>query len=606
MRKLACIAGFVLVALLGACSTINEQERKQQVDETVKKVAGEVFNGKTNFTFDIEAPPNLIPLIREQTYLGRWQRRKDYDVDQFSGLVARLKSEVQLILQSQGYFNGSSETTEDGGGVRLVVSAGPRTTVNKVDLTVRGPDEGLEKVKAFALARWRLPEGAFFDSGLWQSSKRAIVETLNQEGYLRARIVKSQASINRPLTAASVVLIIDSGPRITFGDVRITGLKRYDDHVIRNLKGFKKGDPYTLDALVNFQNRVRAAGYFSDVSITPVLEEFENDPTAESVDLAVKVTELQSKRLVVGLGYSTDEGVRGQLGLEHRDVFGKSWQMQSALVASNTVRRGFVNLRSPLSDTNHFWGVGGRLERENVAGQITNASNTYFGRGRRLGEIEWFTSLQYQVERQRLVPSGQSTSQRALVLGYSWNLRRLDSAIDPSRGYTISAQLSGARKGLATDETFIRIHTRAMRFFPLPAGSLWRNGRFVALAEVGVVNTSDPRAIPTENLFRTGGARTVRGYSYLSLGVDEAGSVIGGRYLAVGSLEYQHRMSDLYSLAAFVDVGDAADESSGLSLKFGYGLGVRVRTPVGPINLDVAYGRAIHRWRAHFSVGYSF
>ena len=192
------------------------------------------------------------------------------------------------------------------------------------------------------------------------------------------------------------------------------------------------------------------------------------------------------------------------------------------------------------------------------------------------------------------------------MLGYAWNLRRLDSPVDPRRGYTISAQLSGAREGLATDETFIRFHTRAMRFFPMPETSRWRNGTLIALGEIGLVNTDNPDEIPTENLFRTGGGRTVRGYRYLSLGVPEDGSVIGGRYLFVASLEYQHRMTDLYSLAAFVDVGDAADSRSAIDPKLGYGLGVRFRTPVGPINLDLAYGQEIERWRAHFSVGYAF
>ena len=576
------------------------------VEEITEEVAKEVLDPKTNFVFEIDAPDSLLTLIREQTYLGRWQRRADYDKIQFPGLVARLDSEVRQILQSRGYFKGSSKVEQLPNGIRLVVSAGARTTVNLVEIEMDGPAEGIGKVRDFALARWSLPEGSFFDSELWQKGKRNIIETLHQQGYLRARIVQSQARIDRELTAASLSLRIDSGQRIGFGDVKVIGLSRYDESIIQNLRPFQKGEPYTLDAMVLYQARIRATGYFSDASVIPELTELEDNVGREVVNLTVNVLERETKRVVLGLGYSTDEGVRGQIGLEHRNLFKRGWKLESALVASVKRQRAFANVRTPLNRTNHFWGFGGRVEREDIEGQISTRSNTYFGRGKVNGDIKSFTSLQYQVERKRLVPSGQVTSLSALVLGYSWNLRRLDSTVDPRKGYTVSAQISGAKGGVATDTSFVRLYMRAMRFFPLPVDSSWRNGTIIALGEFGLVNTKNADEIPTENLFRTGGAQTVRGYRYQSLGVPNAGSVTGGRYLAVGSLEYQHRMSDLYSLAAFFDYGNAAATKASLDPVIGYGLGVRFRTPVGPINLDLAYGDALERWRAHFSVGYTF
>ena len=79
---------------------------------------------------------------------------------------------------------------------------------------------------------------------------------------------------------------------------------------------------------------------------------------------------------------------------------------------------------------------------------MTLRSNTYAGVGRRDGDIESFTSLQYQIEREH-IPAGaegpaERNSNQALVLGYAWNLRRLDSVLLPSRGYAITAQISGA------------------------------------------------------------------------------------------------------------------------------------------------------------------
>ena len=61
-----------------------------------------------------------------------------------------------------------------------------------------------------------------------------------------------------------------------------------------------------------------------------------------------------------------------------------------------------------------------------------------------------------------------------------------------------------------------------------------------------------------------------------------------------------------YGMAAFVDAGDAADSMHELSVKVGYGLGARWKSPIGPLAFDVAYGREDQKYRVHFTVGYSF
>ena len=96
--------------------------------------------------------------------------------------------------------------------------------------------------------------------------------------------------------------------------------------------------------------------------------------------------------------------------------------------------------------------------------------------------------------------------------------------------------------------------------------------------------------LPTSLRFFAGGDASVRGYAYNSIGpTDEEGVVIGGKNLLVGSLEYEHRVWDGWSLAAFVDSGDAFDGASP-ELKTGAGVGLRWRSPVGPVRIDLASG----------------
>ena len=110
----------------------------------------------------------------------------------------------------------------------------------------------------------------------------------------------------------------------------------------------------------------------------------------------------------------------------------------------------------------------------------------------------------------------------------------------------------------------------------------------------------------------TGGDTTVRGYGYRSIGArTDNGQLYGGRYLAVGSVEWQRpivykgAMTDWES-TLFVDAGAVADKVGDLSPRVGVGAGVRWRSPVGPLQADLAYGVKTKEVRLHLRLGFSF
>jgi translocation and assembly module TamA len=107
-------------------------------------------------------------------------------------------------------------------------------------------------------------------------------------------------------------------------------------------------------------------------------------------------------------------------------------------------------------------------------------------------------------------------------------------------------------------------------------------------------------------LFRAGGDQSVRGYAYQELGVKLGDATVGARYLATASAEYDWWFKPPYGVAVFADAGNAADTVNDLKPKYGYGVGARWRSPVGPINVDVAYGQAVKKVRLHFSLGFTF
>ena len=125
-------------------------------------------------------------------------------------------------------------------------------------------------------------------------------------------------------------------------------------------------------------------------------------------------------------------------------------------------------------------------------------------------------------------------------------------------------------------------------------------------AELGRTFAPGREHIPQDFLFRTGGAGSVRGYAYQSLGVKDGSSTMGGRYLTVLSAEATHWLDEQWGIAAFVDAGDAVDRRQESRLALGYGLGARWKSPAGPLGIDLAYGERTQRMQLHFALSIPF
>jgi translocation and assembly module TamA len=301
-----------------------------------------------------------------------------------------------------------------------------------------------------------------------------MLELLQQRGFVRAKILQSRAQVDVQATAASLALTIEAGPRLPFGTLTVRGLERYDRSIVEALKPWREagrdgaGEPYDFDELLLFQARLRGSGYFVGVDVLPDLSAVEADPALAEVPVVAVLRERRRKRVTLGVGYSSDEGPRALVGYEHRDFLGRGLQLESGLLWQDVRRRAFVSVRTPQRADGYFDQAGARVERLEVQGELTDRQTLLVGRGKRGEEIDHFLSLQYQTE-QRTVPLDPLTDRRqAFTLGYAWNLRRVDSQVDPRRGYTISAQASGGARALFSDRSFVRTWGRAMRFWPMP------------------------------------------------------------------------------------------------------------------------------------------
>ena len=590
----------------------SELDRDRQLDAEARDSHGtEHADSRANYAYEIDAPESLVKLIHDNTLLGRWQYRDDYDVGQRALFVRRAPEEVRQVLATEGYFQPEVDIEESLFKVRMKIWTGPRSTVNRATVVFEGAvaDPAYASRRVALEKRWPLPEGSFFNQRLWASAKRDLLTDLHNDAFPRAKVASSRAAVDLEKTAVGLDVKIDSGPVMRIGKVSYEGLERYDESVLTPLQQFKTGDVYKLQDLLDFQTRLRSTLWFRSVTVLPDLAGMEEHPDRHEIDIRVVVVENQSQRLTLGMGYSTDRGIRGQIGWTDRNWHGRAWQLESKLIIDRLAYTGSVGLRTPTEAQGHYWSTGLNLERTDIQNTINQTGNLFVGRGRQLGEIEYFASLTYQLDREWILNDDGSRTyfnRHAFVPGYSWNIRRLDSRLYPTSGYTFNAQISGALDNVLSTTSFLRGYVRTLRFFRMPKDTVFAGGVLMFMGEGGAVFSQSRDGVPSQNLYRAGGAQSVRGYSYQSIGIRRGASIVGGRYLMVGSIEYQHPVVPSVAAAVFYDRGGVSDYWDEMTTVAGYGVGARLRTPVGPVNLDVAYGQADRKVRLHLSIGYTF
>jgi translocation and assembly module TamA len=556
-------------------------------------------------TVEVDAPDEIRTLLTQHLEATRAARLGDkLDAEEITRLQQQSDVTARDLLETEGYFSPRVESRVErvGDDWRLDyrVDPGVRTTVRSVKIVFDGD---LKTGADAAGLRGRIERGFSLKQGMpfrqadWSAAKLAILRPLFENTYPAARVAASEARIDPTAQAADLTLTIDSGPAFFYGEPIISGNQRYPVSIIRNLNPAKPGKPFRQQDLLDYQMALDMSGYYAQAVVR-----IEPDPAkAAAVPIRVDVVERPEKRFSIGAGLSTDTGARMQLGWVSRDIADRGLRLKLG-VHIETIQQttGVAELAWPRTSAGYENSLGVQVKDEDIEGQKTLSTLAAAKRTRRSGPIEATVSLQY-VSEQQTIGDVVDEHNQALSANYAWTKRTDGRAFYPRRGYVLTLQGGGAAAALLSDTSFIRLYGRHTQYFP--AGE---NGRLILRAELGGVLADTRSGIPTDFLFRAGGDNSVRGYAYQSLGQALAGGTASVRYLATGSAEYNYFFNRNWGMALFVDGGDAADSPSQLTPVFGYGLGARYRSPVGPVNLDLAYGEATRKFRLHFSLGVSF
>ena len=547
---------------------------------------------------EVAAPKPVREILVREMDMSRWLGRPELSLDFLRRLHARAPADIADLLATQGYYAPKVDPAlieRDGVWIaRYGVNTGAQARVARVALTFDG---AIDTATAARLrAQWRLPAGAAFNHAAWEDAKKDILRSLVVERFPAARIVASEAKVNAAKAQVDLVLAIDSGPAFRFGAVEIEGLDRYPRSLIDGLSPIQPGADYRQADVLELQTRLQNSGYFASVAVIADPE----TAVANVLPVRVRVTEQPARHIGFGIGFSTDTGPRGSIQYGDRNVRDRGWRNKTTLELDRTKAAIADSLDLPQKSDGTRDSITAAYVRKDIENEITDTTRLGFARTRPWQRFERTFALQYFYEQQQ-VGDVRTDSHQALTGNITLLRRQLDDPVAPRRGYALNLQLGGAHQDLLADQSFLRVYGRALRYLLARE----RHGLSARL-ELGYVAAESRFGIPTDFLFRAGGDQSIRGYAYQSLGVREGDAVVGGRYVATASAEYTYWLKPNWGMAVFYDAGNAVDARDAFEPVAGYGTGLRWRSPVGAVQLDAAYGEALDRWRAHFSLGFVF
>lgn len=504
---------------------------------------------------------------------------------------------VAELLATEGYFSPGIQVSADPGRLGVTVTPGARTVVSDISIEVRG-DISPERRQSL-LAAWPLKKGEPFRDADWSEAKQVLLRRLLEVDFPSARIADSSAKIHPESADARLQVIYDSGPRYLFNGLNISGLSRYSPELVRRYSKIEPGTRYDQEKLLALQEALQRTPYFSSVSTEIARTDTLPDGGPVLAPVNVHVREREPYRVSFGTAASTDTGLQAEAVFQNFNFLHRAWQLDTGIRLAQLRQSLFADIRLP-PDGEQRDSFGTLVDREDIQGLLRRRVALGAVRTQVRGSLE----TRYAVNWQREIHQPKDAASRtntALTLDGGWTLRRVDAPLDPRRGFVVQGQAGGGSKALLSDQNFLHLHGRYQHFFPVAKSDV-----ITLRGELGATLAPSREGIPEAFLFRAGGAQSVRGYGYQSLGVRDGDAIVGGRYLAIASAEYTHWFNPKWGGAAFIDAGDVADDRRSLNMAVGYGLGVRWKSPAGPLAADLAYGERDDKLRLHFSLAIAF
>ncbi|WP_089725009.1 autotransporter assembly complex protein TamA [Candidatus Thiosymbion oneisti] len=524
--------------------------------------------------------------------LGIYQERKDKDlsVPRLEALHRRAPDQIRKALAPFGFYRVQVEdtltrpTAEDGAWVAdYQVVPGEPVRVGQaqesVDYRITGP--GAEDPifpKAFPIQ----PGDVLLHSE-YDKATDNIRSLAARNGYLDYELTFNRALIDLDNYQAIIQFHLHTGPRYYLGDVSFTQ-DLLDDRYLARFVGFQPKDRYDPEALLTLQGNLLGTEYYERVEIVPHKEAAGEKRT---VPIEVIATPNKANKYRFGFGYATDVGPRVTLEWRRRYLtrWGHTLKLETNI--SQPLQRMKGDYRIPIGNPlRDYVTIRPDLRSYDIASrkgdiqtlQVAHSVVTPGGWRRTTG-------IDYRRE-QFEIAADDAELVNELVPNITWSKTVTDDPVYTTNGYRIKFALLGTAQGLISPASYL---SGSARFKWIK--SFLDHYRLIARSDLGASWANSVFDLPASRRYFAGGDNSIRGWALDVLGPDDPGTkeAVGGRYLAVGSLELERRIKGDWSGAVFTDFGNAFDPDFTRQVEVGTGLGIRWRSPIGQIRMDVAF-----------------
>ncbi len=546
--------------------------------------------------------------------------------------LATDRRRVEAYYRERGYYQARVEDVRvvpaGRGLVKVVFQVREGEPVHVSKVTVTGLDEAPEAQRR--IGDLPLKPGQVFTEGAYDAARGAILTGLLTTGWATAEVTQS-ALVLPESGSVEVSYAVRPGPRYRFGDIFIPGSSGVPRQQIREQAtgAIRPGDWWDESKLADAQARVFGLAVFGGVRV------FRGTPDAATgripVFVAVREAPFRTLRAGPGLGFQATRWEAHAIGgWQHRNFLGDLRRIGADLRVGyawvpnplSPVKDGFVGLlagefQQPGALTRYV-DTSARLELERGVLEAYDfyAERLKLGLPLRIAP-RWTLVPSYNLEVYQLsnygvdfTPGGpeagpgptlENCEGSVCLLTYleqriQWDGR--DDTVNTRRGYYVALSVQEAFHVATYGYRYLRLVPELRAFYPLGRRTVValraRVGALIPLREQG-----EP---PIVARFMAGGPLSMRGYytNRLSQMVRQRGEwvPVGGNGLADGSLELRFDLQRNVGAALFVDGGAVSDASARPTayqtaldptrIQWAAGIGLRYRTPFGPLRLDVA------------------
>jgi outer membrane protein insertion porin family len=536
-----------------------------------------------------------------QTKESRWYRflssDDNYDPD-------RLTYDRELLRKfylSEGYadFRVVSAVAEltparDGFFITFTIEEGERYRFGKIDVTNQLPNVKAEDLKALVT----VSEGDWYNADQVDKTISALTEALGNRGYAFVDI-QPRVKRNADTRTIDVTFDVKEGPRVYVERIDISGNVRTLDKVIRREFRLVEGDAFNTSKLQRSEQRIKNLGYFKKVDVTT-----NPGSTPDKTVIGVNVEEQSTGEFSVGAGYSTSEGVLGDISIRERNLLGRGQDLRIGTVIAQRQQQVDLSFTEPyFLDRNLAAGID--LFEINQDNQLIGQFNQFtYGGSLRMGyqiTEALRQTLKYTL-RQDTINNVQPTASRFIQeeagtrntssVGQVLLYDKRDNRLDPSAGYF--GQLGVDLAGLGGNVRYVRTLLSGGYFYsvaPQWVLSLTGEGGYIH----GLNDT-----VRIEDRFFVGGDN-LRGFATGGIGPRDlqTNDALGGNIYYVGTVSLGFPIglpqelgitgrvfSDFGSLFNLDEKGDTIADPHAVRVSAGFG--VSWASPLGPIKLDLA------------------